>query len=117
MRRLLWVAVVFSPLSGRVRELRETVRLGVWSCDAITGEAREPGVCRPVWFGPRGISSFGLKPASSGQPALLNSFMHNRHLFEALCFLVKWECLGVNIPRGSGSSTYILETPLLVRDH
>lgn len=54
------------------------------------------------------IASFGLKPASSEQP--VPSCIINACL-EAFCFLVQWECLGVSVPRESGSSAYLRETP------
>lgn len=89
------------------------VRLGVRNCEAITGEVREPGVCRPTWSHPLAfLVSVSNLPLPSSLPCLIPSCIINA-CFEHFVSLSNGSVWGVDVPRGSGSFTYILETPLL----
>lgn len=48
--------------------------------EAVTDEAQGPAICRLLWFSPLCFSSFSLKTASSRQPSLLTSLIHNKYL-------------------------------------
>lgn len=93
-----------------------------WNWEAVTGGAREPGIClqaprvRPLCF-----SSFGPKPTSSRQPSLLNSLIHRKHLVRSIFFPWQMGVFGaittVNVPLVAKTLYDRLEGPLLAHDH